>query len=54
MTDREKLFDVSQKLLAISKEISDEFPGRGEICRNIHQVVNDVLDHIEEELGENG
>ena len=53
MTDREKLFDVSQKLLAISKEISDEFPGRGEICRNIHQVVHTIHEHIKEELGEN-
>ncbi len=53
MTDREKLFDVSRKLLAISKEISDERPGRGEICHNIHQVVSEIHDHIREELIEN-
>jgi len=53
MTDKERLLDVSGKLLAISRKISDEFLGRGEICRNIHQVVRDIHGHIEEEHKEN-
>ena len=53
MTDRERLLDVSKKLLAISREISKEFPSRGQICRNIDQVVRDIHGHIEEEHKEN-